>query len=385
LDYSRNVVHHYGYNTDLFSLDKDAIKQRFSFINPRMQLTSHYKDSSKINHDIKLSYYNLTDSYKAAENNVRAEGTFKSYLGKELLTVNSNVDFYNNSNLADTSNNTIISLNPNVSSVGNKWKATLGLTAVADINTTNTFHFYPAIDFNYHIIDNIFIPYAGLSGGWTKNSYKSLSDNNPFILSTVTLKSSDEKYRLYGGIRGTLEASTSFNASASYSQISNLPFFVNDTIQPYKNRFDVVYDDVKLLNLHGEIAYQKNEKLRLIMKGDYFKYDTKNELKAWHKPQAEFTFSGNYNLKDKIVAKADIYVIGKQYARIYERNSTGIMETRSKELKGMADINLGLEYRYTKKLSAFINFNNIGAFRYYRWNNYPTQKFNFLVGVSYIF
>ena len=115
-------------------------------------------------------------------------------------------------------------------------------------------------------------------------------------------------------------------------------------------------------------------------------YQLDNELHPWHKPSMELTLSGNYNLRDKIVARADIFYIGKRYARAfrYDGFAPGTI-TDAKELAGVADINLGFEYRYTKILSAFLNFNNIGAFRYYRWDNYPTQRFNLLGGIAFSF
>jgi len=54
-------------------------------------------------------------------------------------------------------------------------------------------------------------------------------------------------------------------------------------------------------------------------------------------------------------------------------------------MKGLVDVNLGLEYRYTKFLSAFLNLNNLAAQRYQRWYAYPTQKFNLLGGLTYTF
>lgn len=388
INYSRNVVHYYGYNISEFSPEKDSIKQRFSFINPKLQLISYFKDSSRINHDIKLSYYNLADSYKATENNVLADATLKFHTGIGPITFKSTVDYYHNRNLNDTTNNTLIKLNPSWTERGDKWETSLGTAVVGNISSTNAFYFYPYIDFNYHIINNILIPYAGVSGGLTRNSFKLLSDNNPFLVSDVLIRNSDNKYNLYAGIRGTLEASTSFNLKGSYSQINNAAFFVNDVSELMKNRFDVVYDNIRLLNIHGELAYQKNEKLRLLAKGDYYKYDMQKEMAAWYKPQMQLTFSGNYNLRDKIVVKTDVFVLSKQYAKIFTTTTSGSITTTTeskKELKGIADINLGFEYRHTKKLSGFVNFNNIGAFRYYRWNNYPAQRFNFLAGVSYSF
>ena len=48
------------------------------------------------------------------------------------------------------------------------------------------------------------------------------------------------------------------------------------------------------------------------------------------------------------------------------------------------DINLGAEYRYSKMLSFFVNFNNIANTRYYRWEKYPSQRFNLMAGLTFI-
>ena len=53
-------------------------------------------------------------------------------------------------------------------------------------------------------------------------------------------------------------------------------------------------------------------------------------------------------------------------------------------MKGIVDINLGAEYRYSKMLSFFVNFNNIANTRYYRWEKYPSQRFNLMAGLTFI-
>ena len=55
------------------------------------------------------------------------------------------------------------------------------------------------------------------------------------------------------------------------------------------------------------------------------------------------------------------------------------------KLKNTIDANIGIEYRYSKVLSAFINLNNITASKKYYWNFYPTQGFNILGGLTYSF
>ncbi len=112
-----------------------------------------------------------------------------------------------------------------------------------------------------------------------------------------------------------------------------------------------------------------------------------NELRAWYIPQVQITLSGNYNLQDKLVIKADFFYLDNQFAKTFASDTTNITGKKvvAKELKGIFDANIGAEYRYNKKLGFFLNFNNIANYRYYRWSNYPTQRFSLMGGLSYSF
>ena len=165
-----------------------------------------------------------------------------------------------------------------------------------------------------------------------------------------------------------------------------MAMFVNDTTE-LQNKFIAIYDNAEVLKINGEVGYQLREKLRINLRGDYFNYKMKTELRAWYKPQVQISLSGNYNLKDKIVIKADLFYIDNQFAKTYVSDTTSASGKKAvaTELKGVFDANLGAEYRYNKNLGFFLNFNNIANFRYYRWSNYPTQKFSLMAGLSYSF
>jgi hypothetical protein len=387
-DYVRNVVHFYGFDNVLNVIeDKDFTIQRFNYFAAGAELKSHYSKPERYNHDVKINYYNLKDSYTASETNFKASGYLQTQVLKEILKVNASVDYYNYKMATDTINNTIISINPNFIATGAKYRASIGLTAAMDVFVKSKFYFYPNIDLSYNIVDDIIIPYAGASGKLQKNSFKAIADENPFVLSDLSMTNSNHKYELYGGLKGTLSSKVAYNACVSYSSIKNLPMYVTDSKNIMKNRFDVIYDDAELLNIRGEISYQQREKLKIIMRGEYFNYKMATEQKAWYKPQLELTVSANYNLKDKIVAKVDLYYIGSQFAKTFvsDASSSIGMRVQPQELKGVFDANIGLEYRYTKKLGFFLNFNNIANYRYYRYNNYPTQRLGFMGGLSYSF
>ncbi|MGZ4034939.1 MAG: hypothetical protein ACXVPY_08585 [Bacteroidia bacterium] len=385
-DYARNVVHFYGYDPKLYDItDKNYTVQRFNYFAGNADLVSHYTKAERYNHDINLSYYNFSDLYKTSENNVKANGFVQTAINKEILKVNATVDYYNYKTSSDTVNNTIITINPNFIANGEKYHASIGVTAAMDIFVQSKFYFYPNVDLSYNIFENIIIPYAGATGGIQKNSFKSLTDSNPFVLSQLNMTNSNRKYELYGGLKGTLSSTVAYNARVSYSSIGNMAMYESVAKDMIQNRFDVIYDDAEVLNVKGEVSYQQREKLRFILSGEYFNYKMKTEEKAWYKPQLEFKLSANYNLKDKIVAKVDLCYLGSQYAKIFIDGDANGDRVETQELKGVFDANIGLEYRYTKKLGFFLNFNNIANFRYYRFNGYPTQRFTFMGGLSYSF
>lgn len=394
-NYSRNVVHYYGFDTSLYKLKKEDItkitRQRFNTFELKTGMVSHYTDSTHINHTINLNYYNFGDYYNSFENNVFADGLINAYVSTEKLNVYANVDYYNNTLTADTFNNLLIRLQPYFSAEGKKWKADLGVTATidkwSDINPK--FYFYPRINVYYDIYEGIIVPYAGVTGGMKKNSFRSLANENPFILSDVLLKNTDNRYKVFGGLRGSLSSRTSYDVGVNYGKYNNMAFFLNDYNQrdnnTLQNKYKVVYMNAVLLNVNGQINYQYREKLRLGAKGNYYGYtiDSVN-VQPWHKPNFDVTFSGLYNLKSKIIVSADVFVIGGQWAQTITTDASGTTKEKAILLNGVADINLGVEYRYSKMLSFFIKCNNLAGSRYYRWDKYPTQRFNGLIGLTFI-
>lgn len=386
-NYKRNVAHFYGYDTTENKLTKDFTKQRYQLFEPVVKVQSHYTDSSKINHQVKLGYYNLTDIYNVAENNVKLNTLFNTFINKERLYVAFDADYYNHKLPNDTFNDVILKLNPYFEAHGKKWMVDIGLSAAVDAfsNSTTKFYFYPQLNAQFDVYESILIPYAGVNGGLKKNSLRSFYNENPFIKSTLNYRNTNTKINVFGGLKGNLSSNLSYDAKVAYSMVDSMHFFVIDYTDAttLDNKFNVIYDNTTLLNVGGQIKYQLKEKIHFIAKGNYWMYKTKNLERAYHKPDYDLTFSAIYNLKSKIILKADIFVIGNQFA-LTQVKDNNTYKMQSKKLNGIVDMNLGAEYRYSKMLSFFVNFNNIANNRYYRWEKYPNQRFNFMAGLTFV-
>ena len=237
------------------------------------------------------------------------------------------------------------------------------------------------------IIPNALEIYAGISGNLNRQNYRDLSAENPFIISDLNMAFTFEKFKFYGGLTSNIGRNLDLSAAAAFSTIENMPFFVNDITAEFDNKFTLVYDNVNLMRLSADATFRYSDKLSMTAHGAYQKFGMTNEKKPWHKPAASIGFTGRYNIREKIVVTGDLTWNGKSYARtllpLFEQ--TQLRKFEPSELRGYADVSVGLEYRYTKLLSGFLQFNNIGNVRYYRWNNYPSQRFNFMAGITFAF
>jgi hypothetical protein len=392
MEYNYNGMHYYGVDRQFSDtvLDKKLTEQAYGNFGIAAGLLSTHNDSDKINYEANLKYYNFSEQGPAFENNVFVDATLSKFVKTELFGGNLAVDYYSNKNSLQEFNEALISVAPFVKAAQEKWQATIGIKVTVESNAGKT-HFFPNLHAKYNLVENILSAYLDVDGKTERNSYKKMATENPFILSSLPIENTTTPLNATLGIRGNVSSEISFHISGTYTSLKNMPLYVNYATNFEQSRFTVIYDNANLFQVHGELAYTKSDKFRLGGKVDYYKYAMENEVKAWHKPSLMLSFSGKYNLQDKIWITADVFTINKQYAKISEFTglapvSNELLITEStRELKGIADVNLGVEYLYNKRLSAFVKFNNIAAYRYYRWNNYPTQRFNLMAGVTYSF
>jgi hypothetical protein len=150
----------------------------------------------------------------------------------------------------------------------------------------------------------------------------------------------------------------------------------------------VVYDRVDILDLSGELNYRQKEALSFTARVDVFTYATKVQQEAWNLPPYQLSFGARYDMRSKLIVKAEAQFLGKRPAyRLAGPLENGVLVVQSEQvdLDGFLDLYLGLEYRYTKRLSLFIDLSNLSASKYERWYRHPVQRSLLLGGVTYAF
>lgn len=391
LNYNRNMNHYYGLpdGSGFIVENSDDIKQTLNKYSASTSLTRNYTDTNQFDYNVNLDFYHLNDFYDVSENNFNMNGSLSKYHKKEKYEISMELNYDKLVNPLSLNNNMFVGLLPHISTTADKWEFQVGLGLYLNSFENTKFHFYPQAEFKYNIADDIIIPYVGISGGLQANSLSKFYNENPFINTANTaVINTNKKYDVYAGLRGSLTSNLSFNTSFSKQKIESMPMYVKDMQSHFKNQFTVLYDTVDVVQLNGELAYQKLEKWKFILTGDYYFYTPKTQLEVWQKPALKIGLSGIYDLGNKIIVRADLFYIGEQQAQQFvttTTNNTFIVTEQAQSLAGVFDANIGLEYRYTKRLSAFINFNNIGSVKYQRWQDYPTQRFGVLGGLTYAF
>lgn len=405
VDFKRDVIHYYGFNPAspeflAMELGKDNIRQRYNLFNIKLGLNDHYPiDSSANKYKGTLNYYNYTDLFDNAENYIGINARADFYIKNIKLDAGLSFENYANEFNNNKFNNTIISFRPGIGLGEQKWKLRLGLAAIVGSDTVSRGFIAPEVDFRLHIYEDILVFFAGTESKIMRNSFRNLTNENPFLRPDMNLRNTVMPFRLFAGLRGVASSTTSYKVAVSFTEMEDVAFFVNETMTIdfpddqgnliptvfNSNRMDVVYDNTSLFHLNAEIAHQKSEKLNITFGVDYFKYNPDTELQPWHTPTLRWKMTGRYNLEDKITVKASIFNLNRQFAREFRRDSTGTSVVTARQLKGITDINIGIEYRYTKLMNIFLNMNNMLGMRYQRYLGYPTQRFNLLAGLSFSF
>ena len=391
LGYTRNINRYYGFSEEVAPIieNNDAIKQKLDKVDAAFSLTRNFTDSAQFDYNVDLAYHNIKDFYAVTENHFEANGKLSKYHKNELYAIGVDVNYNKLVNTLSQENNLVVGLNPHISTSTDKWQFKVGVGLYLNSYPDTKFHFYPKAEFKYNVVEHVIIPYVGIKGGLISNNLNNFYNENPFINTQLLVtQNSNQKYDIYGGIRGSLSSKITFNTSFSQQKVEGMPLYVKDLTDAIDNKFLLIYDTIAVSTITGELTYQKLEKFKVILGGKYFKYNPRNEIKAWHKPDLKITLSGIYDLSDKIVVRADLYHFSKQYSKTLNTtisNNISVTSEEAKELEGVFDINLGAEYRYTKKLSAFIQFNNIASSPYNKWEDYPTQRFGILGCLTYSF
>lgn len=407
LGYQNQVYNWYGFQSVILPLTQtatfvDAIneKQKYNTLALGGNLTLN--DSFLTNVNLKFNHF--TDGFSSAESHFVAQPNFKFDFLNEAVKTNFILDYVKgNFQKGYTDINPInygftnIGLNPSFTINNDDLSVNLGASffySMANGNGTNKFFIYPNVTASLKVVGDLMIAFAGAEGSLKQNTYRELVDVNNFLSPTLNLNPTDSRYDIYAGLKGKLDNSVSYTVKASYLNEGYKPLFVtnsyssfNSNIEGYTfgNSFGVVYDDVKMVALFGELKADFSQNVTFGINGTFSNYTMKSEAKAWNLPTLRLSSSLNYTITPKWETGFNLFYVGDRYDREQFPFDGFVTIIEEVKLDGYVDLNAHLNYNHSDRLTFFLKGNNLASQNYQKWLGFPVQGIQVLLGANFKF
>lgn len=384
--YHRNVVFLYGSPNENGNLINEP-KLIYNLYDLKGAYQSIQNDSGKLNTMVGMNYYHFNQPGSFNENDFQVKSKIsktKTEIPFELeaaLRVNNNSINLPNQTDPLSYRRIFFDFNPQLFMNGTNFylKGGFNSTVVSDTSSANAYVF-PKAEGGFHLIPGKVTVLAGITGNLQANTFRSIASENPFA-TQIGLQNTINRFEIYGGFKGEITPQLAFFLTSSSAAIRNMLFFVHDSsmgnqITTYEN------SKSRLITLKAGLNYQWAEKWRTGIAIGVFNYELEQLKHAYGRPEFELKWNTTYNIGEKFMLKLDIFHWGERWGRSESLTSGNGYDFK---MDAFTDLNFGIDYRYSKSLSAFIQFNNIANNRYQRYYAYPVYGFNLLGGFTFTF
>ncbi|WP_316805565.1 TonB-dependent receptor [Pedobacter nototheniae] len=394
VNFERNGLYFYGIDDTRPTLNPNPERQALTLFEAEGELVKNYtEDEDALSYALKANGYVWSDKYSAKENYI----TLNGYLNKRISSLNLGLaaaaEFGNTKDALTSVGNNLLRLNPYIRLQVKGAKITAGVNFVQEFGASSSSRIFPAITADFTLIPDYLQVFGEVKGDVTRNSLKSLTDENPWLNSNILIKNTVEKLSISAGIKGTGGPGFGYKARFYIKQIDDMPLFVNNFTD--FNKFDVIYDfgKTKVTGLEGEISVQVSNALKWTGKLNVDDYKPAAETYSWFKPGLKVSSNFNYTYNKKLSFNAAVVIQDDVKAKIYTANPVPaaqyIVPNPSIEsivnVKGYVDLGLGAEYRINNKFSVFAKANNLLNKNYSRYLYYQVNGINVFGGLSYSF
>lgn len=381
INYTRRGNNFYGHNTLDLPDTLDVANQHFNLLEAEAEMVKNYQDvENDFIYGAKINAYTFKNAFSAKESNIILSGYLNKTVQQFYAGLSASLDFNTVKDQAYALNNNLIRANPYLKLQGEKYKIDAGINMVSEFGFSNRLFIFPAAKAEFQIIPKYVRIFAELKGDVNKSSIRNFTEINPFLGENIEIKNSVERLSISAGLKGTAAPGLGFKATFFRKDIKDLPLMVNnfDFTTGY-NRFGVIYDDgvSQITGFNGEIDFKASDEVDLFGRMEFRKYKLASEMEAWNLPKFKLTAGTTIRINDKVIVNGSLLFRGETQDRLA---NTGVVN-----IEAFPDLNGGIEYRTTKKISIFAQANNLLNKNYQTYLYYPSYGFNIFGGISYSF
>ena len=249
-------------------------------------------------------------------------------------------------------------------------------------------HVYPDATVSKSFFNDLINATLVAQGNMDANSWNHIRTVNPYITPNSPVRATDH-LDFAAKVRLNLSKKIDLNVYGVYSNLNDDLSFVLDERYRLHNVFTPVYDSLTRIKVGGSFVFLNDEMLRLEAKGNYYIYKNKKtrmfgnqrvEYPLYYRPNFDAALCATVNYHDKVIGRLELQLLGRTpYSTVTA--SDGVDSTLYLPLR--YGLNMEVEYRYNKALSFFLKADNLLFQRYYYWQNYPSYRALFLLGLTY--
>ena len=391
LDYDRRTALYR--NTDPALLSEKNLRNRFAYTKLSFSAISKELASDKLKHH---TTFFVSDLNELSENQIHLSTnlskTIKGLPFRLEIELNDYLNYNNPDTRFESTNVQSFHFLPSTSITKYGFEFDLGLKLYY-LSDGTPFEVSPQIKATKELVKDILLVHGGLRHSERRHTFKSLSDENPHIHSygtnqtilggnvvTQDFKTTDTD-ELYVVMRNLLGKDEVFEVSAAYGTVDNFAHFVGVANGTY-NRFLVDYIDVKQLHVNANYDRKINNIISVNANADYYNWDKE----VYHKPNFTCDISTPINLRNKIKVTPSVNYMGSRYA---DKRPSDQLSWESindiVELPAQFHANLGLYYKYTQNILAYLQLYNLTNSNQDMLRDYREVGFNGLFGLNYSF
>lgn len=411
LNWNRNVTNWYGIDSSQLSYFSDftKLKQSMNVYSGNVGIRTFDRDSNDLNWWAKGGYRLASDVFSSDEHFVDVSGGISKLVKTEVFSGEFGMTYnqFNSTGLdwspdaantwgegdtlraARSIDNAIVRFIPSAYTVYKDLRVKIGMGLYMQSRGEQRGHFYPQAEVSYSILDGMFVPYAGIKGSLAPTTYYGLYAQNPFVVYQPQLLNQNNKMQVYGGVNGSISRRVNYSIGGELNRIENFAFFVNDSLFSRGNMQAVLYDNLRVAKVKGEVEVLGGKKWNAKLGGSYSYFETDQQY-AWQLPSLQFSAEASYNLNSKFKFNFQGIYYGDRWAK-------SVLPVTGREaqlqldgsyvyrMKAFVDVNLRSTYTYNERLSAYLQFNNILSQKYAIYSGIPSQRFFAALGASYSF
>lgn len=355
---------------------KDSIRNTYTRLDFGASVLRNY-DPDEVNYDVGLQFEGYFDRWKNRELhfsvlpqlNWQVVENFYADIDAGLTFSTANFDSL-------SQNRFFLNFTPSVTYRKDRLTAQAGIKVNSFTDSTSTFGAYPILKASYELVEDKLTATGGLIGGMDYNRYYDLIEVNRYMNRSPDIRPTRNNLHFYVGLEAGFAKYFTASVRGYARRSKDELIFFNPEGGAY---FQTLYDS-SFSETGSEIAlmFNKDDKIRAGIRGHYRNFKTSNIPFYFGIPKSQIDLWGSYNVADKVWIATEIYLYGERAMTV---DSTGNAINQG----FAADVNLSADYRFSKRISIFLELNNLLSTNYQEWYNYRVRPFDVKAGVTVSF